>query len=165
MSVLFIFSEIQLALTFIDIFYCFLASISFISTQIVIISFLLLALGFVFYYFSNLFNIRLSDLRFFWFIKVGCITRNFPIRTACVVSHVFEKGVFPCSVFLRHFKISYWFIFWFINYLLLYYLASTCLCVSSFPFVVVFQSHSVVVVKDAWYDFRLLKITEIVFVA
>lgn len=62
LSILFIFSNKGQAFKPVSLIFSFLVSISFISTLIFIISFLLLNLGFVYFYFSNCLNVMFDCL-------------------------------------------------------------------------------------------------------
>ena len=82
LSILFIFSKNQLlvSLTF---YIVFLVSISFISTLIFVISFLLLTLGFICPFSGS----QVVYLSFFCFLRQVFIMMNFPLRTAFAASH------------------------------------------------------------------------------
>jgi hypothetical protein len=91
-SILFIFSENHLFLSLIlCTFFCLFVSISLNSALILIISFLLLAMGFVCSYFSRSLSCSIRSL--IWnhsvFLIYALMAINFPLRTAFAVSHRF----------------------------------------------------------------------------
>ena len=77
LSILFIFSKNQLLVLLIFAI-VFFVSISFISALIFMISFLLLALGFVCSSFSSSFRCKVRLLRFFFFLEVGLYSYKLP---------------------------------------------------------------------------------------
>ena len=101
--ILSVFSKNQLLVSLI---FSVLISILFLSSLILIVSFLLLTLGFICSFFRIPLNDRLGGLRFFLFFEVGLFATNFPLRTAFAVSHRFWKLVFLFSFVLRYFLIS-----------------------------------------------------------
>lgn len=68
LSILFIFSDKGLALKPVSLIFSFLVSISFISSLIFIISFLLSNLGFVYFYFSICLNVMFDCLHVIFLI-------------------------------------------------------------------------------------------------
>ena len=87
---------------------------SFNSALILIISFLLLALGFVCCCSSssNRCRVRLFTWDFSIFFREACIAMNFPIRTAFTVSQRFGVVVSSFSFVSRNFSISSLISFW-----------------------------------------------------
>ena len=160
LSILFTFSKNQLLvlLIFAIVFYI---SISFTSALIFMISFRLLTLGFL-CSFSSCFRYKVR--LFIWdlscFLRWDWIAINFLLRAAFAVSHRFWVTVFSLSFFSRYF----WFLQWSLGYLAVHCLASMYLCFLQFLHVTDFQSHSIVVRKDACYDFNFLKFSNAWFV-
>ena len=165
LSILFIFSKNQLLVLWIFAI-VFFVSISFISVLIFMTSFLLLTLGFFCSSFTSCFwcKVRLFIWEFSCFLRWDWIGINFPLTTAFAVSHRFWVVVFLLSFVSRFFKFVLWFLHWSLGYLVAHCSASMCLCFCCFFPVIDFQSHSIVVRKDAWYDFNFLKFSKAWFV-
>ena len=113
-------------------FSVFKLSISFISTLILIISFLLLALG-LFCSFSKFLKVEGSilDLRF---LKIQIFTViHLPLNTA-LATPKFWCVVFSCSFISRYFLISLWLLLWPMDYLDVCCLISLYLWIFQFSF-------------------------------
>ena len=110
MSILFIFSKNQLLVLLIFTIVSFI-SFSMISSQIVMIYFLLLILGFwcCCSSFSSCFRyeVRLSVQCFSCFLRWNCIAINFPLRTAFAAPYRFWVVMFSLSFVSRIFLISF----------------------------------------------------------
>ena len=164
-SILFIFSKNQLLVLLIFAIVFFI-SISFISALIFMTSLLLLPLGFLCSSFSSCFRcrVRLFIWDFSCFLRWDWIAINFPLRTAFATPCRFWVVVFLLFVFM------YFFISSLISSVISCLFSSALFSLhvfvgffSLFP-VTDFQSHSVVVRKDASYDFNFLKFSKAWFV-
>ena len=84
-------------------------SFAFISALICMISFLLLTLGLFISSYSSCFRcrVRLFIWLFSCFLRYACIAMNFPLCTACTVSHRFCVVVFSFSFVSMHILISF----------------------------------------------------------
>ena len=110
MFVIFVYLFKETALSFIDIFYCLLASIQFTSTLIFVISFLLLTLDLLYYYFFNLLNSSFTcqGVLFIWdffllFLE-AVITINIFLSISFASCFRFWCVVFPFSFVIRYLK-------------------------------------------------------------
>ena len=165
LSILFIFSKnpLLISLIFSTVFF---VSISFISDLILImISFLLPTLGFLCSSFSSCFKcwVRLFIWDFSCFFRWDWIAINFPLRTAFAAYHRFWVVVFSLSF------VPMYFLTFFISSVISSLFSSAMFSLHVFMFfsffpVIDLQSHSVVVRKEAWYDFNFLKFSEALFV-
>ena len=114
LSILFIFSKNQLlvllifAMVSFAFIYAFMVSFAFISALMFKISFLLLTLGFFISSFSIALGVELGYLFDFFscFFRCACISKNFPLSTAFIVSHRFGVVVFSFSFVSIHILIS-----------------------------------------------------------
>ena len=109
-------------------------SISFISSLIFIISFFLSILGFDCYYFSSSIwcKFTLFNWGFCCFLKLACITINFPLRSAFVVPIDFGSLYFHFLLSAGIFYCPFWFLCWPISCLVACCLVSMCLCFYQF---------------------------------
>ena len=131
------------------------------------ISFLLLILGFLCSSFPSCFKcrVRLFIWDFSCFLRWDCIAINFPLRTAFTASHRFWVIVLSLSFVSIYLLISSS-----ISSVISWLFSSALFILHVFVFftvffpVIDFQSHSVVVRKDAWYDFNFLNFPRLDFV-
>ena len=149
-----------------DLCTVFFISISFISTlSLWFHSFHWL--GFLCSSFSKCFRcrVRLFIWDFSCFLRWDWIALNFPLRTAFAASHRFWVIVFSLS-----FVSMYYFISSLISSVISWLFSSALfsphvfVVFTVFLCVIDFQSHSVVVRKDAWYTFNFLKFSKAWFV-
>ena len=120
----------------------FFVSISFISPLIFMISFLLLALGFLCYSFSSCFKCRVRFLiwDFSCFLRWDWIAINCPHRTAFAASHRFSVIVFSFS-----FVSVYFFISSLISSVICWLLSNALFSLHVFVFLIVFFTSSLYV--------------------
>ena len=131
------------------------------------ISFLLLILGFFFVLLSLIaLGVRLGCLFEIVLVSWGRIALLSTSLLELLLLHPLGFGLscFHCHLFLGIFWLPLWFLQWSLGYLVAHCLAFMYLCFTAFFPVIDFQSHSVVVRKDAWYDFNFLKFTKAWFV-
>ena len=131
-----------------------------ISALIFMISFLRLTLGFVCSSFSSFLRCKVG--LFIWdfscFLRQACIAINFTLRTAFAASHRFWVLMFLLSFVSMYFLISSLIssvISWLFSTALFSLHVFVFFTVLFFP-VIDFQSHSILIRKDAWYNFNFL---------
>ena len=134
-------------------------SISFISSLVSIISFLLLTLSFVCSSFPSFFRckVRLFIWDFSYFLT-GMLVSLWTSLLELLLLHHTDFGTLCFHFHLSPgiFLFPLWFLQWSVGSLVAYCLASTCLWFSAVLFLIVdSQSYTTVDGKDAWYDFNL----------